>query len=175
MRRKKYKSAPAEAELDVTSFMNLMIVLIPFLLATAVFSQVSIQELNMPEPGVGGDSPEKEQVTIEVMVRKDVIEVSNGKIITNRFPKKDGLHDLESLTAKMLGLKKKHPEKEDAMVLLEPDVEYNDMIAVMDTVKFYKVQGGDIAAASNDLESEDTLASNQSMVLFPDISIGDAP
>ena len=46
-------------------------------------------------------------------------------------------------------------------MLLEPDIEYNDMIAVMDTVKFH------------DVASED--GEDQSQVLFPEISIGDAP
>lgn len=180
MRRRKHKLPQEEAELDVTSFMNLMVVLIPFLLATAVFSQVSIQELNMPEPGVGGAKPEKEPVTIEVMVRKNAIEVGNGRVITHRFPKKEDAYDLDSLTARLLGLKKKYPDKEDATVLLEPDIEYNDMIAVMDTVKFYKVEnpeaGIEVAAVdANAAAGESAAMANQSVVLFPDISIGDAP
>jgi biopolymer transport protein ExbD len=161
MRRKKHLKLQEEVELDVTSFMNLMVVLIPFLLATAVFSQVTIQELNVPSPGVGGATPDKPLVTIEVMVRKESIEISNGKVITNRFPKEEGEYDLEALTGALLNLKEQHPDKEDATVLLEPDIEYNDMIAVMDTVKFH------------DVASED--GEDQSQVLFPEISIGDAP
>lgn len=160
MARKKYKKPLPEAELDVTSFMNLMVVLIPFLLATAVFSQVSIQELNLPS-GSGGEVADKPKVTIEIMVRKDALEISNGKVITDRFANKEGDYDLSALTAELRALKEKHPEKEDVTVLLEPNIEYNDMIAVMDTVKIYRQEQEDAPPVSE--------------VLFPDISIGDAP
>ncbi len=160
MARKKYKKPLPEAELDVTSFMNLMVVLIPFLLATAVFSQVSIQELNLPS-GSGGEVADKPKVTIEIMVRKDALEISNGKVITDRFANKEGDYDLASLTAELRALKEKYPEKEDVTVLLEPNIEYNDMIAVMDTVKIYRQEQEDAPPVSE--------------VLFPDISIGDAP
>ncbi len=160
MARKKYKKPLPEAELDVTSFMNLMVVLIPFLLATAVFSQVSIQELNLPS-GSGGEVADKPKVTIEIMVRKDALEISNGKVITDRFANKEGNYDLSALTAELRALKEKYPEKEDVTVLLEPNIEYNDMIAVMDTVKIYRQEQEDAPPVSE--------------VLFPDISIGDAP
>ena len=35
-------------EIDVTTFLNLMVVLIPFLLITAVFSRLTIVELDLP-------------------------------------------------------------------------------------------------------------------------------
>ena len=35
-------------EIDVTTFLNLMVVLVPFLLITAVFSRLTIVELNLP-------------------------------------------------------------------------------------------------------------------------------
>lgn len=161
MARKSMKKPLKEVELDVTSFMNLMVVLIPFLLATAVFSQVSIQELNLPSPGAGGETADTPPVTIEVMVRKNALEISNGKVINYRFPNKEGEYDLDALTAELRNLKEKHPDKEDITVLLEPDIEYNDMIAVMDTVKVYQHQ--------------DDEGNKASQVLFPDIAIGDAP
>jgi biopolymer transport protein ExbD len=36
------------AELNITAFMNLMVILVPFLLITAVFSRLAILELNLP-------------------------------------------------------------------------------------------------------------------------------
>ena len=75
--------------------------------------------------------------------------------------KEEGEDDLQALTGALLNLKEQYPDKEDATVLLEPDIEYNDMIAVMDTVKFH------------DVASED--GEDNSRVLFPEISIGDAP
>ncbi|HSN50904.1 MAG TPA: biopolymer transporter ExbD, partial [Woeseiaceae bacterium] len=36
------------AELNITAFMNLMVILVPFLLITAVFSRLAVLELNLP-------------------------------------------------------------------------------------------------------------------------------
>ena len=44
-RRHRRKDA---GELNITAFMNLMVVLVPFLLITAVFSRLTILELNLP-------------------------------------------------------------------------------------------------------------------------------
>ena len=48
MNRRSRRRQSTEAELNITTFMNLMVVLVPFLLITAVFSQVSILQLNLP-------------------------------------------------------------------------------------------------------------------------------
>ena len=42
------------AELDMTTFLNLMVVLVPFLLITAVFSRITIVELSLPSSTGGG-------------------------------------------------------------------------------------------------------------------------
>ena len=44
-RRRQKEEAP---ELDMTTFLNLMVVLVPFLLITAVFSRITIVELDHP-------------------------------------------------------------------------------------------------------------------------------
>ena len=43
----------ATYEIDVTTFLNLMVVLVPFLLITAVFSRLTIVELNLPSAAGG--------------------------------------------------------------------------------------------------------------------------
>ena len=40
-------------ELDMTTFLNLMVVLVPFLLITAVFSRITIVELSLPSAAEG--------------------------------------------------------------------------------------------------------------------------
>ena len=49
------KEAP---ELDITAFLNLMVVLVPFLLVSAVFSRITILELNIPT-AAGASQPSK--------------------------------------------------------------------------------------------------------------------
>jgi hypothetical protein len=59
-------------------------------------------------------------------------------------------------------VKRQFPDKVDATLLLEPDISYQVLVNVMDTVRVYE---------SRDAERE-TVAK---LELFPEIAIGDAP
>ena len=148
-------------EIDVTTFLNLMVVLIPFLLITAVFSQTTIVELNLPS-NASGAAPQTESFRVEVIVREPGIEISNGKSIIATVPKKDDEYDLDELSQMMVALKQEHPNIDTASVLLEPLVPYDYLIQVMDVVRTVEVP--------TDVEKEYEL-----YALFSDISVGEAP
>ena len=57
--------------------MNLMVVLVPFLLLSAVFSRVTIMELSVPT-AAGGAAVSKPNFNIEVIVRKSGLEIANS-------------------------------------------------------------------------------------------------
>jgi len=148
-------------ELDITTFLNLMVVLIPFLLISAVFSRVAIMELSVPT-SAGGSAVNTPNFAIEVIVRKTGLEIANGSSVEAAIPKKDDQYDMEMLSEMLMRLKAQYPDKEDATVLMEPDIEYDYLIQVMDAVRGAEVQ----------TEGSEEV---QRIELFPDISIGDAP
>jgi biopolymer transport protein ExbD len=147
--------------LDVTTFLNLMVVLIPFLLISAVFSRVTIMELSVPT-AAGGSESNQPNFSIEVIVRETGLEIANGSYVEAAIPKKDGQYDMEMLSKMLMRLKAQYPDKEDATVLLEPEIAYDYLIRIMDAVRGAEIR-------------EDGSEAVQKMVLFPDISIGDAP
>jgi len=147
--------------LDVTTFLNLMVVLIPFLLISAVFSRVTIMELSVPT-SAGGSASNTPNFAIEVIVREAGLEIANGSSVVAAIPKKDNQYDMEMLAGMLMRLKAQYPEKEDATVLMEPEIEYDYLIQIMDAVRGAEVQ----VEGSEEVEK---------MILFPDISIGDAP
>lgn len=155
------KQGQIAQELDITTFLNLMVVLIPFLLISAVFSRLAIMELSVPTRS-GGAAINTPDFAIEVIVRKSGLEIANGRSVEAMIPLEDGEYNIEMLSEMLIRLKAQSPEKEDATILLEPDIEYDYLIQVMDTVR-----GGRIKAD----DGEET----QDVVLFPEISIGDAP
>jgi biopolymer transport protein ExbD len=163
-RRHHYKSNE-QVELDITTFLNLMVVLIPFLLITAVFSRITIQELNLPTEAAGGAKPDKPLVTIEVVVRKELLQLTDGQRITATINKVEGKHDIKALSKHLMELKGKYEKKEDATILVEPDIEYEDIIHVMDAVKVAEVR------EPGQPEQEEV----QKIILFPKLSLGDAP
>ncbi len=148
-------------ELNITAFMNLMVILVPFLLITAVFSQVAILELNLPSSSdQPGDEPETPQ--LEIIVRRDRLEVGerNAGLLTGLPATADG-QDFSGLNDYLKRVKAKFPDKVDASILLEPDVPYEVLVKVMDAVRVYEATGADDQV----IQAE----------LFPEISIGDAP
>src|SRR5512139_2877642 len=127
-------------DLELTTFLNLMVVLISFLLVTAVFSRITVQELNMPTAaGAGGAIDTPPVITIEVILRMNAVEVSDGKRVVASFPKSGNAYDLDKLTEHLHGLKQQYMEKTDATLLIEPDVPYEDVIHIMDAIKEKRV------------------------------------
>jgi len=161
-RRHHYRRRANEpAELDMTTFLNLMVVLVPFLLITAVFSRITIVELSLPS-SVGGPVPTEPTFRMEVIVRGDGLELGNGRSVIATIPKLDGEYDLGTLSSMVMSLKRNHPDDIDASVLLEPQIEYDHLIQVMDAVR---------SAELPRAEDEEVTR----VALFTEISIGDAP
>ena len=158
-RRKRYRNLTPE--LNITSFLNLMVVLVPFLLITAVFSRITIQELSVPT-AAGGNQVAKPNFAIEVIVRQAGLELANGASVVAAIPNLDGEYDFQKLTDVLLRLKDEYPDKDDATVLMEPEIEYDLMIRVMDTLRQAEI-------------AEEGTEDLVTMELFPKISIGDAP
>jgi biopolymer transport protein ExbD len=149
------------AELNITAFMNLMVILVPFLLITAVFSRLAILELNLPGSSTEPAKPQELVFQLEVIVREGRIEVGDRNIgALGIYPNTDDGYDYEALSAKLSAIKKSYPDKTDASILLESNIAYDTLVQVMDRVRIEeRVEGQRILRDD----------------LFPDISIGDAP
>jgi len=153
--RRRDKQAP---ELDMTTFMNLMVVLVPFLLITAVFSRITIVELDLPS--ARGEAPSTPTFRVEVVVREAGLEIMDGAQVIAAIPKTGDTYDLSKLSEYLVAIKNEYPQKDDASVLLEPDIQYDHLIQVMDTVRSVEM----------DDDGQTTRVD-----LFTAISIGDAP
>ena len=149
------------AELNITAFMNLMVILVPFLLITAVFSRLAILELNLPGSSTEPVEPQEQVFQLEVIVRQEKIEVGDrNQGLLGVYPNSDDGYDYDALRSKLSELKVRYPDKSEASILLEQDIPYDTLVQVMDTVR-----------VAEEIKDESVVRSD----LFPDISIGDAP
>ena len=149
------------AELNITAFMNLMVILVPFLLITAVFSRLAILQLNLPGSSTEAVDPQDQTFQLEVTVRSNKIEVGDrNQGALGVYPNSGDGYDFEALSAKLVEIKKGYPTKTDVAVLLEQDIPYDVLVQVMDRVR-----------VNVSIEEEEIVRKD----LFPDISIGDAP
>jgi len=152
-------------EIDVTTFLNLMVVLVPFLLITAVFSRLTIVELNLPS-SAGGPSNNETPFRIEVVVRDAGMEITNGTATIASIPKKDDEYDFQTLSDFMIELKREYPDHDSASVLMEAQIPYDYLIQVMDIVRSVELP------VKDPVEGEPEY---QLYALFSEISVGDAP
>lgn len=157
-RRHRHREA---GELSITAFMNLMVVLTPFLLITAVFSRMTILELNLPSSSQAV-SETTQAINLEIVVRESRIEVADrGSGLLRAFPDTEKGRDYAAL-GKFLAdeIKPRFPSLAAATILIEPDIPYDTVVQVMDLTRVRTVVDG-----SRVYQVE----------LFPEISIGDAP
>ncbi|RZU02791.1 ExbD/TolR family protein [Rivibacter subsaxonicus] len=150
------------AHLEITAFINLIVVLVPFLLSTAVFSRLAVLELTLPAQSSGAGQLEENKLLLEVVLWPERIDVG-GRIggLRQSIPNlAGGGYDVATLSALMVQLKSEHPQELEATILAQPDTPYDALVKVMDSVRStYVTQGPKI------IRDE----------LFPNISIGDAP
>ncbi|MCW5637298.1 MAG: biopolymer transporter ExbD [Rubrivivax sp.] len=188
MRKRRLKREAVH--LEVTAFINLIVVLVPFLLSTAVFTRLSVMDLALPAPSSGGalDQIKAGELQLEVVIRQDAYEVGDrvGGLIQRidkvnpapanttgaplpatpaaSAPAPGERTALKTLNGLMVQIKQRFPDKTEVSVLAEPDTSYDQLVQVMDAVR---------AAPTSRIENGSPRVVMAE--LFPDIAVGDAP
>ena len=158
--KRKHRRLRNEADLDITAFMNLMIVLVPILLINMIFASTSVLELNFPTQN-DDQALENELVQLQVIITPEKLLVSDSKGgVIKQIDSKDGAYDFEMLGLVMKDLKARIPDKKDITVMAMKKTSYQTLVSVMDKVRSYPaVVAGSVVHAE----------------LFPEVSIADAP
>jgi biopolymer transport protein ExbD len=147
-------------DLNIVPMIDMMVILVFFLLFTAVFSNTNILELNLPAPN--SSVPELPKgLQLEIHVRHTGIDIADRNSgILRSLPLKGTDYDYPGLSEYLQFVKSKYPTTTEANVLLEQDIAYDVLVQTMDSVRLYQM---DDAPLFTKVE------------LFPDISVGDAP
>jgi biopolymer transport protein ExbD len=151
------------AALEVTAFINLIVVLVPFLLSTAVFTRLAVMDMALPAQSQNKlEQLKGNDLKLEVVIRKEALEVGDriGGLI-QRIENKDSHHDVKALNALMLQIKQRFPDTKAATILSEPDTTYDALVHVMDAVRSSRSANGGTKLVR--------------VELFPEVSVGDAP
>lgn len=161
MRVRRLKKHPAA--LEISAFLNLIVVLVPFLLSTAVFTRLAVVDMSLPAQSTGAaEQLQVDNLKLEVVIRPDAIEVGDriGGLIQRIANTSANQPDLVALNGLITQIKLKFPDQRDASVLAEPNTPYDKIVHVMDAVR------------STHHKEGHQIVRNE---LFPDIAIGDAP
>ena len=149
-------------DIDLTPYMNLLVVLAPFLLVTAVFTRLAALEIYLPPPAPAEAAsklpPQEDQLLLTISLSDKGIVVANGtQLITIVQPTPKG-HDLSTLSSVLLQVKGRFPAVDSAIILSKPDVKYDTLVQVMDAAR--------IAVVTAD-------GKTTRYQLFPNISLGE--
>jgi biopolymer transport protein ExbD len=147
-------------DLNIVPMIDMMVILVFFLIFTAVFSKTNILQLNLPANASAAPLDLPKGLKLEVIIRPNDLVVNDRnsgplKVLDNT----PAGYDLDGLSEYMRRVKATYPQMTDATVLPGPNVAYDTLVQVMDTVRVYQLPVAPFSKAE----------------LFPDIAIGDAP
>src|SRR5260221_11337005 len=89
-----------QAELLLVPMIDIFTVLVTFLLMTAVFSRIVVMQIDLPSSVSA--KPAEPKFRLEVIVRQDGFELSDGKQAIATIRKVSGASDLKALTERAL-------------------------------------------------------------------------
>jgi biopolymer transport protein ExbD len=147
-------------DLNIVPMIDMMVILVFFLIFTAVFSKTNILQLNLPASSNATPLDLPKGLKLEVIIHPDELVVNDrnsGPLKT--LPNTAAGLDLDGLSEFMRRVKQQYPEMKDATVLPSQTTSYDTLVQVMDTVRVYQLPVQPFSKAE----------------LFPDIGIADAP
>lgn len=122
------------ADLDVTPVMNMFVILIPFLVSMAAFTQLSIVEFMLP-PNVNAsmaNQSEKPHPKLTVRIGGDYMAIVLGEVLLDSLPVKDSEFPFDSLSncLKTRTLEKNY---QDEIIVASTDkISFKHVVRVMD-------------------------------------------
>ncbi len=152
MARRKSK-LPENQEMDITSFMNLMVILIPFLLLNAVFTQLNVVGVERTGNRASASNAAPPALQLDVYVYNDRFVVDNrgrGTIATINFAV--DTPDYKQLNEALHKLKTQHPTVNSAMLRVAENVSYQHLIRAMDATRIVITPKQNTAALFSDLQ-----------------------
>jgi biopolymer transport protein ExbD len=125
-----------ENDLDIMPLMNLFVALIPMLLISAVFLNVTVIEMDAPPEGLTAepDNKQAEPLHLAVTIRDDFFVVEGNKLKKAVIDRRTD--DPETaLSETLVAVVAAHPANQDVMIISEAKTRYDDIIAVMDITR----------------------------------------
>lgn len=151
-----------EMDLDIRPVMNLMVVLIPLLIAGAEWVKLSVIEINVPPskgPSGGGGDDDKnevkekeEKLNLKIAIAHEGITVGNDMALIegdegDGAPTvpigEDGKYDYDKLREKLIEIKKLiegkgYKDENRAVLTASADIEYQVVVDIIDKIQSYE-------------------------------------
>jgi biopolymer transport protein ExbD len=124
--------AIVQEDLEIMPLMNLFVAMIPMLLISAVFLNVTVIDMAAPPDAAdAGDGNKKESLALAVTIKDNYFVVEGRRVKKHVISRGDA--DAEDQLAEVLNnISVDHPYNTSIMIISQPNTNYGDIIAVMD-------------------------------------------
>ena len=159
MPRRRKRFSEHTLDFNITPFMNLMAVLTPFLLATAVFTRLAVLEIYLPPetgPVIKSSVNVVDQLVLTITITERGLIVANSDKIISFIAATQQGYDFKTLSNILQELKRRYPDEENAIILSTPMISYGSLVAVMDMTRTMVIK-----------------ETGARLTLFPNISLGE--
>ena len=129
---------PSNVDVNIVPFIDLMSVLIIFLLISAVWTQVSMIQIGSSVYGkkTAEDSappPPRAEIPFLVNISENGYSILVGRQKI-KLSKLNGSYDLDRLGEELVKIKELYPDKTDAVLSMDEELEYEQLIVGMDAL-----------------------------------------
>lgn len=142
----RYRRTREELEVNLIPVMNLFVTLIPFLLLAAAFYHVSVVPTSLPsQTDEASDiAVDPRAVTLNLLIEPDKIQLSASSAVldeatlaalTVNLERTDKGFDLAELGKALHAIKLKFDRSDTVIVLPSDEVEYQDVVMILDTAR----------------------------------------
>lgn len=138
-REKALSSLGEDSDIELTPMMNVLVILVPFMVTMAVFTQIAAINFSLPPAMAEGegeapqDKPEEQQtLDISIAMTDAGFTVTGTGQVMPLIPKRGDKYDLAALDKVLRAVKMRYPQQEDLVLIIEEEVVYQDIVGVMD-------------------------------------------
>jgi biopolymer transport protein ExbD len=128
-----------DVEVNLTAVMNIFLILVPFLLLTAVFARIAVLEISLPTgsgAGSGSSAPPEKSMLVIIAVRENgnmQIQTTTTQIVFETiYAKPNAEYDYDTLIEQLKRLKLEFPWLEELVMQPSDNVKYDVIIKIMD-------------------------------------------
>ena len=136
-------------DVDLLPLMNLFVALIPMLLVSAVFLNITVIDLRAPVDDASRERSERAAAELALSVTFQtgsyVVEANGEERVTVARSDPQAPSRLASALAGIAG---RHPDNRDVMIVSPADTRYEDIVQVMDIARAAGLPGASLLAAN---------------------------
>ena len=125
-----------EKDLDIMPLMNLFVALIPMLLISAVFINVTVIEMDAPPEGLSTNQDHKTDEPLHLAVTiKDDYFVIEGNRLKKAVIDRGAENPEDALSTALNSVMTSYPDNHEVMIISAAETRYDDIISVMDITR----------------------------------------